>query len=41
MEALIPTVKFLLYAVAGYFLASVFIVVGVLALLLVVGGKSR
>lgn len=41
MEALIPAAKFLLYAVAGYFLASVFVVLGLVALILVVGGKSR
>jgi hypothetical protein len=35
---LIPAVKFLLYAVAGYFLVSMFIVLGVVALIVVLGG---
>ncbi len=41
MEALIPAVKFLLYAVAGYFLASMFVVLGVVALIVLLGGSRR
>lgn len=41
MEALIPAAKFLLYAVAGYFAASVFVVLSIVAMILILGGKSR
>jgi hypothetical protein len=39
MDALIPVVKFLLYAVAGYFLVSAVVVLGILALILVVSRR--
>lgn len=39
MEALLPAVKFVLYAIGAYFVGSAVIVLGVVALIFVLGSR--